>query len=246
MAQLKYVLLGGSGGIGSQLCRLLAGPNTQLVVGSRSEAKLKELASAVPGIETFALDACDPKQVEAFFQFADEKPGILVGAANLVGSILLKPITATSEKEFQSTVETNLFSSFYFSKSVIKRMVKSQQGGSILHFSSAVALKGVANHEAIAAAKAGIVGLALSSAATYASKNIRVNCVAPGLVDTPLASFLTSNQNALKSSIAMHPLGRIGEPLQIARLAAFLLHPENNWITGQVIAIDGGLSSIKN
>jgi short-subunit dehydrogenase len=63
MAQLKYVLLGGSGGIGSQLCRLLAGPNTQLVVGSRSEAKLKELASAVPGIETFALDACDPKQV---------------------------------------------------------------------------------------------------------------------------------------------------------------------------------------
>lgn len=164
----------------------------------------------------------------------------------MVGSILLKPITATSETEFHSTIETNLFSSFYFSKSIIKRMLRNQQGGSILHFTSAVALKGIANHEAIAAAKAGIVGLAMSSAATFASKNIRVNCIAPGLVDTPLAAFLTSNPKASKASAAMHPLGRIGDPLQVARLAAFLLHPENDWITGQVFPIDGGLSSIKN
>ncbi|GJQ11711.1 hypothetical protein GpartN1_g3502.t1 [Galdieria partita] len=246
MSQWKYVLLGGSGGIGTQLCHLLKRENTHIVVGSRSESKLAELSKAIPGIETFPVDACDSKQVEAFVQFADERPGTLVGAANLVGSILLKPITATSEQEFKNAIETNLFTSFYFSKSIIKRMLKSPQGGSILHFTSAVALHGVANHEAIAAAKAGIVGLAMSSAATFASKNIRVNCVAPGLVDTPLAKFLTSNSQSLKASTAMHPLGRIGNPLQVAQLAAFLLHPENDWITGQVFPIDGGLSSVKN
>ncbi|WP_042648007.1 SDR family NAD(P)-dependent oxidoreductase, partial [Legionella pneumophila] len=111
--------------------------------------------------------------------------------------------------------------------------------------SSAAALVGLANHEAIAAAKAGIIGLAQSAAATYASNNLRVNVVAPGMVNSPLTSSLLSNQLVLNASKAMHALGRIGVPEDIAHAIVFLLNPDNSWITGQVIAVDGGLSRVR-
>jgi NAD(P)-dependent dehydrogenase (short-subunit alcohol dehydrogenase family) len=104
---------------------------------------------------------------------------------------------------------------------------------------------GLANHEMIAAAKAGVVGLAKSAAATYAASNLRFNVVSPGLTDTPLTDRITSNPNALKYSLNMHPLGRIGGVDDIARAVGFLLDPANSWITGQVLSVDGGLSSLK-
>jgi NAD(P)-dependent dehydrogenase (short-subunit alcohol dehydrogenase family) len=111
--------------------------------------------------------------------------------------------------------------------------------------STAAARAGFANHEAIAAAKAGVIGLTLSAAATYAPRNIRVNCVAPGLVDTPLAARITGSPAALQASTAMHALGRIGRPEDVASAMAWLLDPENSWVTGQVIGVDGGLGSLK-
>jgi NAD(P)-dependent dehydrogenase (short-subunit alcohol dehydrogenase family) len=118
-------------------------------------------------------------------------------------------------------------------------------GGSIVLMASAVAQRGMINHEAIAAAKAGVVGLALSAAATYARYNIRVNCVAPGLTRTPLTASLTQNELTLKASAALHPLGRIGEPEEVASAIRWFLSPENSWVTGQVLAVDGGLSSLQ-
>jgi NAD(P)-dependent dehydrogenase (short-subunit alcohol dehydrogenase family) len=118
-------------------------------------------------------------------------------------------------------------------------------GGSVVLISSAVVMIGIANHEAIAAAKAGIIGLAMSTSATYASNNLRFNVVAPSLTDTDLTKSITSNIDSLKYSIAMHALGRIGKPEEIANTVVFFLSPENDWITGQVLAIDGGLSRVR-
>ena len=118
-------------------------------------------------------------------------------------------------------------------------------GGSIVLCATAAARTGLANHEAIAAAKGGVMGLALSAAATYAGRNIRVNCVAPGLVDTPLATRITSNEAALKASASLHALGRIGRAEDVASGIALLLDPENSWVTGQVIGIDGGLGTVR-
>jgi NAD(P)-dependent dehydrogenase (short-subunit alcohol dehydrogenase family) len=112
--------------------------------------------------------------------------------------------------------------------------------------SSAAASVGLANHEAISAAKAGVEGLVRSAAATYAPHDIRVNCVAPGLVDTPLAKSITSNETALKASTAMHPLRRIGKPGDIARVIEWLLGPEATWITGQALGVDGGLARVRS
>jgi NAD(P)-dependent dehydrogenase (short-subunit alcohol dehydrogenase family) len=104
---------------------------------------------------------------------------------------------------------------------------------------------GLANHEAIAAAKAGVIGLTLSAASTYAPRGVRVNCVAPGLVRTPMTARLTQNEGALKASTAMHALGRIGEPADVAAAIAWLIGPESSWVTGQVLGIDGGLGSVR-
>ncbi len=121
-----------------------------------------------------------------------------------------------------------------------------RQGGSVALVSTAAARHGLASHEAIAAAKAGVIGLARSAAATYARQNLRFNVVAPGLVESPLSAFLTTQPAKRKASEAMHPLGRLGTPEDVASMMAFLLDPAHAWITGQVIGVDGGLADLRS
>ena len=119
------------------------------------------------------------------------------------------------------------------------------QGGSIVLISSAAARLGMPHHETIAAAKAGVQGLALAAAATYARRNLRVNCVAPGLTRTALTQAITVNEKVAAGSRSMHALGRFGEPSEVASAIAWLLDPEQAWITGQVIGVDGGLATVR-
>jgi NAD(P)-dependent dehydrogenase (short-subunit alcohol dehydrogenase family) len=188
-------------------------------------------------------DATDPAQVEACFREAENNFGSVEGVVNCVGSLLLKPAHLTTEDEFQKTVEINLKTAFNVVKFAAKSMVKN--GGSIVLMSSAAARTGLVNHEAISAAKAGVIGLTLSAAATYARNNIRVNAVAPGLVRTPMTKRLTANAAMEKASTGMHALGRLGEPEDIARMIVWLLNPEQAWVTGQVMGIDGGLATVR-
>jgi len=157
--------------------------------------------------------------------------------------MLLKPAHQTTEADWHATLAANLTSAFATVRAASRVMLR--HGGSVVLLSSAAARTGMANHEAIAAAKAGIIGLALSAAATYARYGIRVNVVAPGLVRTPLTARFTNSPEMLKASLAMHPLGRIGEPADIVSAIAWLLAPAQSWVTGQVIGIDGGLASLR-
>ncbi|QJW99957.1 SDR family NAD(P)-dependent oxidoreductase [Frigoriglobus tundricola] len=244
-----FVIVGASGGIGSDLCRRLAsrGP-CRLVLAARDPAKLERLAEdlrAIRGdvsITTRTLNATDSGAVDAVFAEAASMLGPIHGAANLCGSILLKPAHLTSDKEFGDTLAVNLLTAFHVLRAAVKSM---PSGGSIALMSTVATKIGLANHEAIAAAKGGINGLVLSAAATYAARNIRVNAVAPGLVRTPLAERLTASEATLKASTAMHPLGRIGEPGDVGAALAWLLDPATTWVTGQVISIDGGLSCVR-
>ena len=111
--------------------------------------------------------------------------------------------------------------------------------------STAAASIGLSNHELISSAKAGVEGLAKTAARTYSRKNLRVNTVSPGLVDTPLANKITENPIVLKASIKMLALDKIGKPKQISNIIKFLINPENDWVTGQNFIVDGGLSSTK-
>jgi len=237
-----YVVLGASGGIGSALIRRLARAGGRVVLAARHLERLQPLAEEVNG-HALSVDATSFEQVEQCLARAVELHGRVDGVACCVGSILLKAAHQTSFDEFSATVTTNLTSAFATVRAAGKLMT---QGGSVVLCSSAAARIGLANHEAIAAAKAGIIGLVLSAAATYAPRNLRFNAVAPGLVRTPLAARITSSESALKASTAMHPLGRIGEPGDVASAIEWLLHPCQNWITGQVLGVDGGLAEIKS
>ena len=159
------------------------------------------------------------------------------------GSILLKPAHLTSAADWNATIATNLTSAFGCVRAA-GRLMKGE-GGSVVLVSSAAARVGLANHEAIAAAKAGIIGLVLSAAATYAKQKVRFNAVAPGLVRTPLSKGLLSSELAEKASVGMHPLGRLGEPDEVAAAIQWFLDPAQGWITGQVLGIDGGLADLR-
>jgi NAD(P)-dependent dehydrogenase (short-subunit alcohol dehydrogenase family) len=158
----------------------------------------------------------------------------------------LKPAHLTSAEDFDETVGQNLRTAFALVRAVGR--VSGRDGGStsVALVSTAAARVGLPNHEAVAAAKAGVEGLTRSAAATYARSGIRVNAVAPGLVDTPLAARITGSERALETSRALHPVGRIGQPDDVARLLEWLLDPGQDWVTGQVFGVDGGMSTVRN
>ena len=237
-----HVVLGATGGIGSALSRRLAEGGAQLILAGRYQSKLSELAASLDA-QPRVLDATRFDDVERCVAFAVETRGRIDGIANCVGSVLLKPAHLTSEEEFDETLALNLRTSFAAVRAATRAMTKT--GGSIALVSSAAARVGLVNHEAIAAAKAGIHGLVLSAAATYARYGIRVNAVAPGLVRTRQTEGITSNEVSERASIAMHPIGRLGEPRDVASVIAWLLNPRNDWVTGQILGVDGGLSTVR-
>lgn len=241
----SYVILGAYGGIGSALARRLASKGSRLLLVGRDPEKLGALAAEL-GAEHAVAEATDSAQVEAAIDqaaksFSASGSGQLDGIANCFGSLLLKPAHATSDAEFESMLAINLKSAFATVRAAAKSM---KTPGSIVFVSSAAARHGLVNHEAIAAAKAGVQGLALAAAASYARRGLRFNCVAPGLTETPLTARITASEPSAKASLGMHALGRFGQPEEVAAAIEFLLDPANSWITGQVLGVDGGLGSV--
>ncbi len=224
-----FLVIAASSGIGQATVALLKEAGHSVVTTARDSTKI------TPDI---VLDATDFDAVDAAFAQA----GTLDGVVNCSGSLLLKSAHLTSKEQYQAVIDASLTTAFATVRGAGKHM---GDGGSVVLVSSAAAMAGLANHEAIAAAKAGILGLTLSAAATYAPTNLRINAVAPGLTQTPLTASITGNETARKFSEAMHALGRLGTPEDVARAIVFLLEPANNWITGQVLAVDGGLSRVR-
>ena len=240
-----YFVTGASGGIGSALCRSLSSRGARLALAGRNPETLEALRAELPASSQASVHVLDATSVDAVGAAVDEAVsthGGLDGAVNCVGSILLKPAHRTSAEEWRATLSTNLDSAFAVVRAAAGAMMRS--GGSIVLLSSAAARLGLANHEAIAAAKAGVTGLAMSAAASYAARGIRVNVVAPGLVRTKLAEPLLASPANEEASTAMHALRRLGEPEDVARAIDWLLNPEQSWVTGQVLGVDGGLGTL--
>jgi NAD(P)-dependent dehydrogenase (short-subunit alcohol dehydrogenase family) len=237
------LVFGGTGGIGAELARQMADAGSVVVVASR-HAESDPAFAGHPNIVARTVDATRSAEVNALVDAVVVDHGRLDAVANCIGSILLKPAHLTNDDEWAATLATNLTTSFFILRAAARHMMQ-QKCGSIVLVASAVASRGMVNHEAIAAAKGGVAALARSAAATYARSGVRVNCVAPGLVETPLARPITGSEAGLKASTALHPLGRIGQPAEVASSIHWLLRPEQGWITGQCLGVDGGLSTLQ-
>ncbi|MGE3318927.1 MAG: SDR family NAD(P)-dependent oxidoreductase [Candidatus Berkiella sp.] len=239
----SYLIIASTSDIGQSIAELLHSAGHRLLLTGRKNDAVAALANQLQ-TPFVTLDASSFEAVDHLVAKSLRELGSLDGIVNCAGSLLLKPAHLTSSQQYHDVIEASLTTSFAVVRAAGKHLI--DKGGAVVLISSAAALTGFANHEAIAAAKAGIIGLARSAAASYAPYNLRFNVVAPGLVQTKLTEHLTSTLASKKASELMHPLRRLGKPSDVARAVQFLLEPQNSWITGQVLPVDGGLSNVKS
>jgi len=233
-----YLVTGATGGVGRAVCQRLSGH--QLTLVARQLAPLIELAAGLPDALAFAADLTDEAGAEALQGCLAERP-VLDGVVHAVGSLLLKPAHRCSLSEWRAVMAANLDSAFL----VLRIAAQAKMRGSLVLCSSVAARVGLNNHEAIAAAKAGVEGLVRAAAATYAGQGMRVNAVAPGLTETPLTAGLLASPQMRTALAQQHPLGRIGRAEDQAAAICWLLSDESAWITGQVLGVDGGYGAIR-
>ncbi|MEJ7558839.1 MAG: SDR family oxidoreductase [Pedobacter sp.] len=230
----NILVVGGSSGIGLSLVKLLHQQNANIYVVSRSPSE-----DWPANVQFLKLDVTGNLDAVATFL-----PQQLHGLVYSVGSINLKPFTRLTAEDFLKDFHLNVLGAVGMIQQCMKS-VKNAGGSSIVLISSVAARIGMPYHASVAAAKGAVEGLALSLAAELASQQIRVNVVAPSLTDTPLAQNMLSTPEKREAMGKRHPLGMIGQPQDISRAIAYLLSDDSNWVTGQVIGLDGGLGKLK-
>lgn len=236
-------IIGATGGIGEIISQRLAEENAKLILFPRNNDKLDKLEQKLDTeLIKIVGDASNSEDLDNAVTLGIEKFGKIDSLIHAVGSIVLKPIHNTDEDTFRDIVELNLISPFIAIKSVIRKMMN-QKSGNVVIISSVAGSKGLMNHEAISAAKGGLEAMIRSASVTYAKRGIRFNGVALGLVDTPLAKFLTENEISMKASESLHPMGRIGKPEDVVEAILYLASDDSSWVTGSIIPIDGGMKA---
>jgi NAD(P)-dependent dehydrogenase (short-subunit alcohol dehydrogenase family) len=219
------------------LARRLAASGRPLHLSAREPRRLEALALEL-GAEGTAGDARDPADLERIVAAAG---GALGGLVFAVGSIDLGPLKRLTAAQFAEAFALNVTAAAMAVKAALPALAAG--GGSVVLFSSVAAGGGFRNHAITGSVKAAVEGLTRSLAAELAPR-VRVNCLAPTLTRTPLAAAFTGNSQLAEGIARQHPLARLGEPEDLAGVAAMLLGPEGRYLTGQVIHVDGGRSSI--
>lgn len=234
---MTVLIFGGSGGIGAALADALAEQGRACHLVGRDADRLAAVAART-GASWSTCDVNEPAAIAAAVQAAG---GAVSGLAYCVGSIRLKPLARLAEAEFVDDFRLNALGAALALQAAAPKLKDAR--GAVVLFSSVAVAQGFANHAAISMAKGAVEGLTRAAAAELAP-HVRVNCIAPSLTRTPLAAGLVNSPMA--DAIAqMHPLQRLGEPEDAARLAAFLLSANSGWITGQVIGVDGGRAALR-
>ncbi len=237
------IVTGASGGLGRAVSRVLSAEGWRVALVSRDLAPLADLD--LPQAVRVAGDVSTaPGAFEALHACVREA-GVPAALVNCAGSTHVAPLHRTSEASYRACMAANLDTAFFSLGAFVDLLRAERQPGSAVLVSSVVGQIGVASHEAISAAKAGVAALTRSAAASYASSRIRVNAISPGLMRTPMTAALLASEAAREGAAKQYPMGGVGEPEDAARLVAWLLSSAAARITGQVWAIDGGFTAIR-
>ena len=234
----KYLIFGATGSIGSKLSENMHESDKEIHLIGRDEEELKKLASKLNS-EYSDIDILSDNLSETIKEnFGDKN---ISGIAYCIGSIDLKPLRVSKKEDFKKCLDVNFFPVIEIIKSLQDNLKKNN--GSIILFSTVAVKKGFTNHAIISSAKGAIEGLTVSLAAEFAP-NIRVNCIAPSLTNSKMSQSILKNKMMADGIAKSHPMKRIGQAADIASMAKFLLSDESPWITGQIIGVDGGKSSL--
>ena len=228
------LVVGGTSGIGQAVVRDLLDKNATVVMASRQAPE----AAVAEQVKHLRLDVMEAEDT------LSELPDTLHGLVYTPGSINLKPFTALKPEDFLADFQLNVLGAVRVIKAALKPL-RAAQGASVVMYSTVAVQVGLNYHTSVATAKGALEGFGRSLAAELASKKVRVNLIAPSLTDTPLAQNLLATEEKQAASRQRHPLGRYGQPEDIARATLFLLSDDSGWITGQVMHIDGGLSTLR-
>ncbi len=234
------IVMGAHGGIGECLTRVLVAQDYNVCATAREKETLNPLSDEL-GIQSFSVDVLDAQSIENMIATVDQGEGIK-GLAFCIGSIDMKPLKATRDEDFSKCYELNVLGAVRVLRAAEKGLKKAK--GSVILFSTIAVQQGFSNHSIISTAKGAIEGLTRAMAAEWAP-NIRVNCIAPSLTDTALATPITRSEKMAESIAAIHPIPRLGQADDSGSLAAFLLGDQSGWITGQIMHVDGGRSSLR-
>jgi NAD(P)-dependent dehydrogenase (short-subunit alcohol dehydrogenase family) len=232
----KYLIFGATGSVGSSLAEQLKNSGNNIHLVGRNENEVKAIAEKLDCSYTVANVLED-----GFIEKVKSDINEIKGIAYCVGSIDLKPLRMVTEADMNKCMKLNLYSAIEVIKGFQKSLKKNK--GSVVLFSTVAAQRGFTNHTIIASAKAAVEGLTVTLAAEFAP-DIRVNCIAPSLSKSKIAEPMLKNPAIAEGIAKAHPLKRLGEGKDSAALAKFLITEESSWITGQIIAVDGGRSKL--
>ena len=244
MALLKdktAVITGASRGIGAEIARKFASEGAKLLISATNGSLLSEVKDEIEktgvDIEFKIVDVADSSSFSELIKFALETFGAVDILVNNAGINRDKLILAMKDEDWDAVLDVNLKGTFNGIKAVTRPMLKAK-GGNIINLTSVVGISGNAGQINYSASKAGIIGLTKSAARELASRNIRVNAIAPGYIETEMTENLSDD--AKGKFLQNIPLGKSGSCADVANLALFLASEESNYITGQVINVDGG------
>src|ERR1700676_2570334 len=236
------IITGGASGIGKATAELFAQEGAKVVIGDLQASAGEEIAKSIGGLFV-ATDVREAKAVEGLVRTACDKFGGLDIMYNNAGIGIVTPLLDTSEELYSNTMRIDL-DGVYWGLKFAGRVMVAQKRGAIVNTASVAGIRGSVGLSAYNAAKHGVVGITRAAALEFAPAGVRVNCICPGIIDTPLVAVAVGASEAIRETMhRFHPLGRMGKPEEIARCVLFLASDEASFVTGHALVVDGGASA---